>query len=253
VSLSLAGRASAGVGIVCGLLGVALTFVSFSNGFSARHVADGTAFAFLAITLALASHFPAEIGSDLRGAALGTAAFGFYLFVPARFAFDNLGVLDAGAWLGLCSVLIPLGYILVRTDHSHVAAARAPRTNQPLVRGRILALGGILMVVVSIWLEIDDGDTSYWNASHALGILMLLLAAANVYCLLRGPADIGLLVAAATFGLVLYPWVYHAFERLGTLHAGGWLAAIGGLALLAGVVDAQRTAAPAAAAPAPAQ
>jgi hypothetical protein len=241
------------VGIVCGLLGIALTFVSFSNGFSARHVDDGTAFAFLAITLALASHFPAEIGSDLRGAALGTAAFGFYLFVPARFAFDNLGVLDAGAWLGLCSVLIPLGYVLVRTEHPHVAAAPLAPSLQTLGRGRTLALGGILMVVVSIWLEIDDGDTSYWNASHTLGILILLLAGANVYFLLRGPADVGVLVAAGTFGLVVYPWVYHAFERLGTLHAGGWLAAIGGLALLVGVVDAQRTTAPAAAAAASAQ
>jgi hypothetical protein len=61
------------------------------------------------------------------------------------------------------------------------------------------------------------------------------------------------LVAATTFGVVVYAWVYHAFEDLGSLGPGGWIEAIGGVVLLAGVVDARRTAtALSAAAPAPA-
>jgi hypothetical protein len=240
------------VGIVCGLLAIALTVVSFPNGFSARHVFDGTAVAFLLVTLALASHFPAEIGSDLRGAALGAAAFGFLLFIPAHQAFDRLDTIDAGGWLGVCSVLIPVGYLLVRMDpaHGHAAPARGAPTAD---RATALTLGGLVLVVVGVWLDVDNGGPSYWSSSHTLGLLILLLAAANLFSLWRGPADIGVLVAATTFGVVVYAWVYHAFEDLGSLGPGGWIEAIGGVVLLAGVVDARRTAtALSAAAPAPA-
>jgi hypothetical protein len=252
VSLGLAGRAIAGVGVVAGLLGIALTIVSFPGGFSARHVQDGTAAAFLLITLAFASHFPAEIGRDAQGAALGAAAFGFYLFVPARFAFDQLDVLDAGAWLGFCSVLIPLGFLVVQWDRAHAAATqRTGRTLASLDPGPLAALVGLALIVVGVWLAIDDGGPSYWNLSHTLGILVLLLAAANLLYLWRGVSDTGLLVASATFGLVVYAWVYHAFERLGSLGSGGWLEAVGGLVLIAGVLYARRTAAVPAAAGAP--
>jgi hypothetical protein len=248
MSLGLAGRAIAGLGIVAGFLAIGLTLV-----FSARHVQDGTAAAFLLITLALASHFPAEIGRDAQGAALGAAAFGFYLFIPARFAFDQLDVLDAGAWLGFCSILIPIGFLVVQLDRAHGPAARpAGRTLASLDRGTLAALVGLVLIVIGVWLRIDDGDESYWNASHTLGILILLLAAANLLYLWRGVTDTGLLVASTTFGLVVYAWVYHAFERLGSLDSGGWLEAVGGLVLVAGVLYARRTAAAAVAAAAPA-
>jgi hypothetical protein len=250
MTLGLTGRAMATAGIVCGLLGIALTFVSYP-GFSARHVADGTATAFLLAALALSSHFPAEIGSDVRGAALGAAAFGFFLFVPARFAFDQLDLLDAGAWLGFCTLLIPLGYLVLRLDRAHAPAA--PAATFALGPGTLAALVGLALLVVGVWLAVDEGGPSYWSLSHTLAILVLLLVAANLVLLWRGPADVGLLVAATTFGLVVYPWVYHAFEHLGKLGAGGWLEAVGGLLLLLGALAAARTVAaaqPAAAAPA---
>jgi hypothetical protein len=245
VTAGLAGRAIAGVGIVCGLLGVALTIVTLPDGFSPRHVADGTAFGFLVIALALASHFPAEIGSDLRGAAFGAAGLGFFLFVPARFAFDDLDFVDAGGWLGVCSILIPIGYLVLRLDRPHAPAARPARTPATLLadRGTLLALAGLALLVVGVWFGIDDGGPSWWDLSKTLAILLLLLAVTNAYFLWRGPADVGLLVAGTTFGLAVYPWVYHAFEELGSLGAGGWLEALGGLALLVGVADAWRTAA----------
>jgi hypothetical protein len=244
VSLGLAGRAIAGLGIVAGFLGIGLTLVSFAGGFSARHVQDGTAAAFLLVTLALASHFPAEIGRDAQGAALGAAAFGFYLFIPARFAFDQLDVLDSGAWLGFCTILIPIGFLVVQLDRAHTPAAQpASRTLASLDRGTLVALVGLVLIVVGVWLAIDDGGPSYWNVSHTLGILILLLAAANLLYLWRGVSDTGLLVASTTFGLVVYAWVYHAFEQLGSLGAGGWLEAVGGLVLIAGVIYARRTAA----------
>jgi hypothetical protein len=101
---------------------------------------------------------------------------------------------------------------------------------------------------------VDSGGPSYWSSSHALGILFLLFAAANLLLLPRVASDHALLVASASFGLAVYAWVYHAFENLGSLGPGGWLEAIAGVALIAGVLVARRAAAPtAAAAPAPAQ
>ena len=90
------------VGIVTGLLAVGLPYTTGS-----RYLDDGTQFAFLVILLSLASWLPADVGPPLFGAAAGAAAFGFYLFIPSTAAFDSFGYLDSGAWLGLCTVLIP--------------------------------------------------------------------------------------------------------------------------------------------------
>jgi hypothetical protein len=243
MSPGLAGRAMATAGIMCGLLVIGLEIVSFPNGFSARHVSDGTAVAFLLVTIALASHFPAEIGADLRGAALGAAAFGFLLFVPAHQAFDQLDTLGAGAWLGLCTLLIPLGLLLVRQDHPAPAAAPVAWTEPGLLGA---ALGAVL-IVVGVWCAVDSGGPSYWSSSHTLGILLLIAAAASLLLLPRAHGELALLVVAATFGLTVYAWVYHAFERLGSLGAGGWLEAVGGVLLLLGVLAVRRAPATAAA------
>jgi hypothetical protein len=252
VTLGLLGRATAGVGVVCGLLAIGLKTLSFS-GFSSRYVQDGTAAAFLLITLALASHFPAEIGSDTRGAALGAAAFGFLLFVPAHQAFDQLDTLDAGAWLGLCTILIPLGLVIVQRDRGH-APASGPGSAPSLTDPRhVASVAGLVLLVVGVWLPIDSGGPSFWNNSHTLAILLLLLAALNLLSVRRATSDVGLLIASTTFGIAVYPWLYHAFERLGSLGSGGWLEAIGGVLLIGGVVLARRAAPVAAATPVPAQ
>jgi len=242
------------VGIVCGLLAIGLKTLSFS-GFSSRYVQDGTAAAFLLITLALASHFPAEIGSDIRGAALGAAAFGFLLFVPAHQAFDQLDTLDAGAWLGLCSILIPVGLLIVQRDHGH-APVSGPAPQPSLTDPRhVTSVVGLVLLVVGVWLPIDSGGPSFWNNSHTLGILLLLLAALNLLSVRRATWDVGLLSASTTFGIAVYPWLYHAFERLGSLGSGGWLEAVGGFLLIVGIVAARRAASavPAAASAVPAQ
>src|SRR5581483_86715 len=231
----------AGIGIVCGLLAIGLHVA-----FSGHYVDDGTVAAYLFFLLALASHFPAEIGQDTRGAALGAVAFGLFLYGPALFAFDNLGDLDAGAWLGLCAGLIPFGLVLVRSaereaGHSAPAGPSALDLRSP---GLGPALLGLVLIVVGIWLPAGSHTGSSWHSSKTLAILMLLLVA-------RSPArsDAVLLVAAITFGLVTYPFVRGAFEQFGFLGSGSWIEAFGGIGLLAGVL-ATRAAAARAAAPA---
>jgi hypothetical protein len=250
VTLGLFGRATAGVGIVCGLLALGLDI-----GGGGRYVADGTTFAFLVITLSLASHFPAEIASDARGAALGAAAFGFFLFIPAVLAFDKLGYLRAAGWLGVCTALVPLGYVIVRmAEGGHSGTARSLSRHAHRDPFLLVTTAGVALIVVGVWFKTGSGGPSYWDASHTLGILMLLLAALNVLLAVGAPAssDAALLVAATTFGLVEFGWIESAFTSLGSLGTGGWLEAIGGLFLIVGIVAARRAAAPAAAtAPSP--
>lgn len=241
MSLGLAGRATAAVGIVTGLLAIGLELVSGGG----NYVEDGTAVAFLVITLSLASHFPAEIGSDLRGAAFGAAAFGYFLFVPATFAFDDLGSLGAAGWLGLCAVLIPVGYWMLRADEAGHAPALASSSRPTLDANLALVLVGLVLVVVGVWLDAFDGSESFWSRSIPLGLLMLVLAALNALLAAWGAAasDTGVLVAATTFGLVEFAWVTTAFEQFDQLGAGGWVEAFGGLFLLVGVLAARRAAA----------
>ena len=237
MSKAFVGRAIALVGIMCGLLALGLPIFP---GF--RYTDDGTVFAFLLVLLAFASLFPSEAGRDLQVAAGGAAAFGFFLLLPATAAFDRFGVLDSGAWLGLCTVLIPLGLLTASWSEERPAHSR-----QDLRRGAGLPVCtlALALLVAGIWLDANSAGQSYWNLSssgHAVGIVMLVLVALNVV-LLGGPAhlampdlgDLDVLVAATTFGFVEVGLVSTAFEDFGSLGAGGWLEACAGVMLIVGV------------------
>jgi hypothetical protein len=250
VSRGLLGRAIAIAGIVAGLLAVGLPFAS-----GARYVDDGTAVAFLLVLLCFASWLPAEIGRDLLGAAAGAAAFGFFLFLPATAAFDQLGLLESGAWLGLCTVLIPIGALVGWSAEREPGRARAARPLSGL--GLPVTLAGLVLIVVGIWLEAVSDGATYWNNSssgHAVGILMLLLVALSIL-LIAGPAfapipaigNLDVLVVAATFGFVEFGLVASAFEDFGSMGAGAWVEACAGVLLVVGVLRLRGAAAPRAA------
>ena len=233
---ALAGRVVAAVGIVCGLVAIGLVLVSGAGG--TLHYADhGFDIAFVVGLLAYASYLPAEVGQDTAGGLAGTAVFGFYLFVPAALAFDRLGSLGSAGWLGLCTVLIPVGAVIVRIAEHGERAPRAPRD----LRGLAMA-PAIALIAVGIWLPIESGSASYWDASfsgHALGILMVLAVVALLIAIAvpaRLPADTLDYLAAATFGLVEAEFVHAAFNNLGVLGSGGWLEAAGGLVMFGAVI-----------------
>jgi hypothetical protein len=221
---SLVGRGAILIGLTCGLLAISLSFVS--DG-SVRYVDDGTTAAFLIVLLSLSSWFPAEVGTGRFCIAIGGAAFGFFLFLPTLLAFDHLDSLGSGGWLGLCTVLIPVGVVFAE-----------PAEPSPRSRGLREAIGllGIVLLVVGIWLPFESGGPSAWNESasgHALGLLMLLLAVLDALLLVvTGLADLQLMVAAASFGLLAAPVIISAFDQLGTLGAGAWLQACAGVLIL---------------------
>jgi hypothetical protein len=267
----LAGRAIAMIGIILGLLAVGLDVVS-AHGATSRYLDHGVVVAFLISTLAMASYLPAEVGHDSAGAAAGTAAFGFYLYIPAGFAFDHLGTPGAAAWLGLGTVLVPIGWAIVRAaERAHEAAAAAPPATTNATAAlrdpkAAIAIAGVILLAAGIWLPVVTNGPSFWNGSfsgHALGIVLLIATLANAVALL-GPLvsriavspDATLLLAAGTFGLVAASWLQYAFSHLGSLGTGSWVEAVGGLLLIVGVLATRLGAArraPAGAALAPTQ
>jgi hypothetical protein len=225
------GRALVISGIVAGLLAVGIPFAGGS-----RYVDDGTTAAFLIVLLSLTSWLPAEIGRDRLSAVAGAAAFGFFLFVPAVFAFDSFGQMEAGAWLGVCTVLIPIGALLV-AEGEESAIDRGP--------GLLVGTVGLVLLVVGIWLDVGSDGPTYWNLSssgHAAGLLLIALVAASALLIgaaahsrrrLGYPAA---LVASATFGFSEVALVSAAFGAFGSLGAGAWIEACGGFLLLGGIV-----------------
>ena len=236
MSTGLLGRGLVLVGIVTGLLAIGLPWAT-----GARHVDDGTEFAFLVNVLSLASWLPADVGPPLLGAAMGAAAFGFYLFVPSTAAFDSFGQLDSGAWLGLCTVLIPVGALVVwsaeKPEQADVQDTRSV--------GLLVSTVGLALITIGIWFDIGTHGPTYWglaSSAHAVGLLMLVLVVLNAL-LIGGPAhssfaagSLDVLVAAITFGYVEYVWIAAAFTGFGTLGAGAWLVTCGGLLLMVGVL-----------------
>jgi hypothetical protein len=236
VSAAFLGRGLVLAGIVAGLLAVSLPFAG-----GTRYVDDGTTAAFLIVLLSFTSLLPAEIGRDRLAAAAGSAAFGFFLVIPSIYAFDNLGRLESGAWLGVCTGLIPLGALVVFAAEE--SGPRAPALDRG--RGLLAATLGLGLVAAGIWLGLGQDGPSYWNASssgHALGLLLILLVLADAALLAsaaHSSAPVGELVvlaASATFGLTAFAVVAGAFDDFGTLGAGAWIEAAGGLLLLGGVV-----------------
>lgn len=249
MSVGFLGRAIAYVGIILGLLAIGLPLIS-DGDLTTRYLDDGTTFAFLILALSYASYLPAETGRDLPAAAVGAAAFGFYLWYPAYLAFDRLGLLGAGGWLGICTVLIPIGWLIVRSaEPGGEGMQRRTAPSQAAIGAAAL---GAILVLIGIWLPAysGDGDPSSWDLSVTLGILMLLLVlltavlSAAMVRSAPGAADLALLVAAATFGLVAQTWIHAAFEDFGRLGAGSWLLAIGGLVLVGGVAAIRRAVRP---------
>jgi hypothetical protein len=248
MSAAFLGRGLVLAGVVAGLLAVSLPFAD-----GTRYVDDGTTAAFLIVLLSFTSLLPADIGRDLPAACAGSAAFGFFLLIPAVYAFDSLGRLESGAWLGLCTALIPIGALVVFVAEP----TRATAAHLDKGPGLLVATVGLVLVAVGIWLDLGRSGPTYWNTSssgHAVGLLLIVLVVADAPLIAAAAhsslrvGSLAILAAAVTFGLTVFVVVAAAFDDFATVGAGGWVEAIGGTLLLAGVVLPQlvrtRSAAP---------
>lgn len=172
--------------------------------------------------------------------------FSLYLFQ----AIPTVDTLGPATWLGVAGgavagfSAIPLR--LVTSWHPRAFELTSRRALAWLVAGT-----GLALVLVSLWLDLESrvrvvtgfATASYWdfNGDHSLGVAMLaLLILASVALVgsvaTRIPALVALLCAAtfSLLGIALFFPAFEAFNRLGELRAGAWLALVGSLLAAAG-------------------
>ncbi len=241
---AMTGRLIAAVGVVLGI--VALWTSALPGG--GKYWDDGTLGGALLILMILTglllawAYTTGRKDLDTAAAALGTIACGIYLFVPILLAFNHLTDLNTGAWLGVCTVLIPIGCWLTADRRTTIVA-----TNR--TTGLAACTLGMVLVLVGIWTHATTGST-YWSYSgqgHNIGITLLVLTILTAVTLLAAmngttwATDAALLWSTLTFGLTMFVLTGAAFNDLGQVKIGGWLAAIGGISLVAGVMTLRGT------------
>jgi hypothetical protein len=187
--------------------------------------------------------------------AVGAALAGYWAWLPALTAFDSWDRTGAGMWLCLGGALLVAagaGAVLVRSGQASTTPA-----------GFSLATAvtgiGIALVFPGVFLDAEQPagapGWSYWDPpvyGHGVGILMLVLAVASAGVFVattlgaqtRG-LDVGLTLVL--LGLVAFDPVWTAFNDLGDLQVGAWLALAGGILAAGGTWSARAGEAPRAA------
>lgn len=229
------------VGVALGL--IALFVTTFDVG-GEKYSDDGTVLTIGIIIVVLnagcllGALLLGKLNLDLTAAVAGAVAFGFFLYLPARVAFKDMGHYSWGAWLGIAAVLVPLG-----AGAAHFSHKRSDAKAQGVTLWTVAAVAGLVMILIGIWSKVVDViNVTYWNASssgHALGLLLLLLVIVSAILIAMAvnsrkveTADLALIVSAVTVGLAVAQGVHDAFNNLNHLGTGAWLQLIGGLVLL---------------------
>jgi hypothetical protein len=247
-----AGRLAAAAGAALTIVGI---FLDAFAGVSYWELDDTLAWVGLvlgaAALLLIVAAF-AGVPTDGWLFAIGAALLGYWGWVPAAFAFSDLDQLDAGSWLCLAGAAL----IVVGAGPSLILTGRAVTTPKGISLASFLSLVGIVLVYPGIFLHVEQ-DQSYWDGPFGLrffGILMLVLTS---LCLLawiatavgRETRGLDAALTLVLLGLVAFEPIESAFNHLGDLQAGAWLAFAGGI-LAAGGTWSARAEAPRAAAPA---
>jgi hypothetical protein len=163
---------------------------------------------------------------------------GYWAWFPAVTAFDDWDQTRAGVWLPLGgAILVALGAGTVL--HASGGARSTPAGFSP---GALAAGLGIALVFPGLFLDAETGR-SYWEGppglGHSLGIVMLAVAvvAGLVWAAsTAGTPTRGLDVAVSLvlLGLVAFDPIASAFNLLGDLESGAWLALAGGILVAGG-------------------
>lgn len=230
---------------------------------------DGTTGGLLAaLCLFSALLLAADVLRPGRGAsALAVVAlvlFGLYLFSPVGLAFDQLGEVRAGGWLGVAGGALLAGGAHLRLPSGSRALPLGAIPRLAAVAGAGLAIAGIFSDVLDLGPEARalGYHVTYWDfppAGHSFGIFLLVLACVALAMLALGWAMRGTeadgIAAAVSFllvGFALRVPLAAAFDGLDSLGPGAWLALGGGALAAAGTLPAYlRSPAPEGAAPSP--
>jgi hypothetical protein len=237
-----AGRLAAAVGAALTIAGI---FLDAFAGVSYWDLDDTLAWVGLVLgAAALVLVVAAFVGLSTEGwiFAIGAALLGYWGWVPAAFAFSDLDQLDTGSWLCLAGAAA----IAVGAGSSLVLSGGATTTPKGMSLASVLSVAGIALVFPGIFLHVEQ-DQSYWDGPFGLrffGILMLVLTS---LCALAWAATVigrqtrGLDAALTLvlLGLVAFEPIESAFNHLGDLQAGAWLAFAGGILAAGGTWSAR--------------
>jgi hypothetical protein len=234
-------RAVAGIGAVLAIVGIFLDAIHTASYWDFDGTVAWTGLVLGAAALLLVVVGYAGPGLDGWLFAIGAFLLGFWAWFPAVTAFDDWDETRVGMWLCLAgAALIALG-----AGASLLAAGLVTTTPAGLTLPAIVSGLGIALLFPGIFLDAEE-DTSYWNGplGHTLGILMLIV---TVLCLVAWGAtvlgvptrglDSGLTLVL--LGLVAFDPVGAAFNNLGDLQAGAWLALAGGILAAGGTWSAR--------------
>jgi hypothetical protein len=187
--------------------------------------------------------------------AVGATLVGYWAWLPALTAFDSWDHTDAGLWLCLGGALLiaaASAVLLVRSGEARTTPAGVSLASA--VTGI-----GIALVFPGIFLDAEQTTSasgwSYWDPptyGHGVGILMLVLAVSSAAVFVAttfGVQSRGLDAALTLvlLGLVAFDPVWTAFNDLGDLQVGAWLALAGGILAAGGTWSARAGEAPRAA------
>jgi hypothetical protein len=237
-----AGRLAAAAGAALTIVGI---FLDAFAGVSYWELDDTLAWVGLVLgAAALVLVIAALAGLPTEGwlFAIGAALLGYWGWVPAAFAFSDLDQLDAGSWLCLAGSAA----MAVGAGASLLLVGRAITTPKGLSLASLLSLVGIALVFPAIFLHVEQ-DQSYWDGPFGLRFFGILMLALTSLCLLAWVATtVGMqtrgLDAALTLvllGLVAFEPIESAFNHLGDLQVGAWLAFAGGILAAGGTWSAR--------------
>lgn len=233
----MAGRGIALVGAVLAIVGL---FVTALAGQSYWDI-DGTLAVFGLVVAVLAGLCVlmtyAGWETDGWSAGLGALLIGYWGWFPAATAFDHWDRLKAGVWLCFAG-----GIVVLLGAAAAIGARGGARSTPAGLSPASLAAGvGIALVFPGIFLDAESGQ-SYWDGplGHSLGIVMLIVAILTGLAWAASAAGTGtrgldVVFSMILLGLVAFDPVGTAFNNLGDLQTGAWLALAGGILAAGGI------------------
>jgi hypothetical protein len=227
----VAGRALALIGAVLAIVGIFVTAI-FGQSYwdlDGTLAAFGLAVAILAALCVAGSY--AGWTTDGWLAALGALMVGYWGWFPAATAFNDWDQTRAGLWLTFAGGIA----VLLGAAAAIQAAGGARSTPAGLSPAALVSGVGIALVFPGIFLHAESGQ-SYWDGplGHSLGIVMLAAAvlAGLVWAASSagtGTRGLDVAVSLILLGLVAFDPIASAFNNLGNLQTGAWLALAGGV------------------------
>jgi hypothetical protein len=228
---ALAGRGIATAGAVLAIVAIWIDATPGESywDFDGTLAGFGLALGIIAALLVAAGYIGAAVDGPLF--AVGAVLIGYWGWFPAATAFNHWDDTRAGMWLAFGGgVLIALGAAVSLAAAGRLSSTPAGTSTPALAAGL-----GIALVFPGIFLDASGGQ-SYWDGplGHSLGIVMLILAivAGLAWAVSSAGMSTHGFDAAVTLvllGLVAFIPISDAFNNLGDLDSGAWLALAGGI------------------------